>query len=230
MNPPYLHESPGSGQSGEVNDEFASVQDACSQNSQLAERVKELNCLYGISNLFENQGVSLEWIMQRTVELIPAAWQYPENACARIRMEGREYTSQGFNPTHCSQKTKIVLNGEAVGEVEVCYLEYPSENPCKAFLKEEERLLWAIAERLSKVLWLKRSERALKESEERYRTLTEQITEGVALVQNGRFVPNYFIFLDPAIYFLFYINELVDFVRAASFLLIKHGRYLCGFA
>ena len=46
----------------------------------LAERIKELNCLYGISNLLENQDVSLPWIMQRAVELIPAAWQYPENA------------------------------------------------------------------------------------------------------------------------------------------------------
>jgi hypothetical protein len=62
----------------------------------LAERIKELNCLYGISNLFENQDVSLSWIMQRAVELIPAAWQYPENACARIRLDGQEYHIQAF--------------------------------------------------------------------------------------------------------------------------------------
>ena len=55
------------------------------------------------------------------------------------------------------------------------------------FLEEEDRLLRAIGERLSKVLWLKRSEEALKESEERYRVLTEQIAEGVALVQDSRF-------------------------------------------
>jgi len=51
----------------------------------LTERIKELNCLYGISNLFENQDVSLSWIMHRAVELIPTAWQYPENAGARTR-------------------------------------------------------------------------------------------------------------------------------------------------
>jgi hypothetical protein len=48
------------------------------------------------------------------------------------------------------------------------------------FLEEEDRLLRAIGERLSKVLWLKRSEAALKESESRYRVLTEQVAEGVA--------------------------------------------------
>ena len=62
----------------------------------LTERIKELNCLYGISNLFENQDVSLSWIMQRAVELIPAAWQYPENACARIGLDGQEYISREF--------------------------------------------------------------------------------------------------------------------------------------
>ncbi len=153
----------------------------------LAERIKELNCLYGISNLLESQDVSLPWIMQRAVELIPAAWQYPENACARITLEGQEYTSQNFKQTRWCQTTTIVLNGKRVGAVDVYYLQAPPENDGGPFLEEEDRLLWAIGERLSKVLWLKRSEEALRESEERYRVLTEQISEGVALVQNSCF-------------------------------------------
>ncbi|MFY9942988.1 MAG: sigma-54-dependent Fis family transcriptional regulator [Desulfobacterales bacterium] len=153
----------------------------------LAERIKELNCLYGISNLLENHGVSLSWIMQRAVELIPAAWQYPQNACARILLDGEEYTSRNFKATPWRQSTTIILNDEPVGGVDVFYLQAPPENPAGPFLEEEERLLRAIGERLSKVLWLKRSEEALKESEARYRVLTEQVAEGVALVQDGSF-------------------------------------------
>ncbi len=125
--------------------------------------------------------------MQRAVALIPAAFQYPENACARIRLDNRAYTSDNFIVTPWRQNIPIVLNGSQVGDLDVYYIEEPPHSGDGLFLEEEERLLRVIGERLSKVLWLKRSEEALKESEERYRVLTEQIAEGVALVQNAKF-------------------------------------------
>lgn len=167
----------------------------------LAERVKELNCLYGISNLMENQDVSLSWIMQRAVELIPAAWQYPENACARIRLDDDLYTSSSFRTTRWRQNTKIILNGRHVGDVDVFYLQVPASGDEGLFLEEEKRLLNAIGERLSKVLWLKQSEKALKESEERYRVLTEHVAEGVALVQSSRFC-----YVNPAFCRMFHVS------------------------
>ncbi len=151
----------------------------------LAERIKELNCLYGISNLFETPGASLPWIMQRAVELIPAAWQYPQDACARIRIDGQTYVTANFRQTPWHQTSDIVVNGLPAGAVCVHYRHPPSGG--NAFLDEEKRLLAAIGERLGKVLWLKRAQEALEESEERYRVLTEQVTEGVALVQDARF-------------------------------------------
>lgn len=174
----------------------------------LAERIKELNCLYGISNLFENQDVSLSWIMKRAVELIPAAWQYPENACARIRIDGQEYTSQNFKETLYQQNTKIILNDQHVGDVDVFYIKTPPDGDEDPFLEEEDRLLRAIGERLSKVLWLKRSEEALKESEGRYRVLTEQVAEGVALVQDSRFY-----YVNPSFCEMFNVSSAKDMIN-----------------
>jgi PAS domain S-box-containing protein len=181
----------------------------------LSERIKELNCLYGISNLFENQDVSLSWIMQRAVALIPAAFQYPENACARIRLDNRAYTSENFIVTPWRQNTRIVLNGCHVGDLDVYYIEEPPHSGDGLFLEEEERLLGVIGERLSKVLWLKRSEEALKESEERYRVLTEQIAEGVALVQNAKFR---------------YVNPAFCRMFAIAGAQTVHNKSLCGLA
>lgn len=160
---------------------------ASAHANALAERIKELNCLYGISNLLENQGVSLPWILERAVNLIPAALQYPDKACASIRLDGGEYFSANFQKTACSRKTPIKLNDQEVGELEVFYVEGAAVDSQELFLEEEIQLLWAIGERLSRVLGMKLSEEALKESEERYRILMEQVTDGVALVQNGRF-------------------------------------------
>jgi len=157
------------------------------RTAELTERIKELNCLYGISNLFETQGVSLPWILQRAVELIPAAWQYPENACARILLNDQVFNTKKFRETALKQSAEIVVNGLTVGKVEVFYPETEAVSKAGPFLEEERRLLNAISERLSKIVWLKRSEDYLRESEGRYRIVTEQVAEGVTLIQDGRF-------------------------------------------
>ena len=55
---------------------------------ELGERVKELNCLYGISKVTEKHDISIEKILRETVNLIPPAWHHPEIVCARINIEG----------------------------------------------------------------------------------------------------------------------------------------------
>ena len=59
--------------------------------SALRERIKELNCLYGLSRLVEQPGISLEEILQGMVELIPPGWHYPGITCARIVLDKNEY-------------------------------------------------------------------------------------------------------------------------------------------
>jgi PAS domain S-box-containing protein len=174
----------------------------------LVERVKELNCLYGISNLLEVQGVSLPWILVRAVELIPAALQFPEKACARIRLDGHEYVSVGFKKTGWCQNTPILLNGKHVGDLDVFYTEAMAGDGGGLFLDEESHLLRAIGERLSRVLWIKRSEEALKESEERYRVLTEQVTDAVALSQNLRFC-----YVNPVFCRMFSVTSAAEMVN-----------------
>ncbi len=171
----------------------------------LAERVKELNCLYSISNLLENQDVDINWILARAVELIPAALQFPELACARIRLDGHEYVSANCRTTRWRRNTQIILNDRHVGDLDVFYTQAVSPDDSSLFLEEESHLLQAISERLSKVLYLKLSEEAIKESEERYRILTEQVTDGVVLVQDSRFC-----YVNPAFCRMFNISSASD--------------------
>jgi len=119
---------------------------------RLTERVKELNCLYGISRLVENGDLSIDELLQKVVELIPPAWQYQEITCARIRLKNKDYVTSNFQETIWRQSQNILVEGNQTGILEVYYLaEKPAldEGP---FLKEERNLLDAIAERLGHII------------------------------------------------------------------------------
>ena len=111
----------------------------------LSERVKELNCLYGISKLVEQQDISLAEILQGIVDLIPPSWQYPEITCARVIIQGREWKTKNFPETIWKQASDIKVHGELSGNLEVYYLEEKPEIDEGPFLREERKLITAIA-------------------------------------------------------------------------------------
>ena len=117
-------------------------------SSALSERIKELDCLYGISHIVENSGGSLEYILQEIVELLPRSWAYPEIACARIVIQDDEFTCYKYAPSPWVQRAPISVHGEYAGDVEVLYLEERPERTEGPFAEEERRLLDAVAERL----------------------------------------------------------------------------------
>jgi len=122
------------------------------QAHDLAERVKELNCLYSISDLVRTPGYSLEAVLAQAVGLIAAAWQYPEIACARIVVKGKESKTEDFADTSWSQTSDIIVGGKVVGRVEVGYL---AERPVRdegPFLAQERRLLDAIASSVGEII------------------------------------------------------------------------------
>ena len=150
----------------------------------LGERVKDLNCLYAISNLAERQGISLEEIIQGIVELVPSAWQYPDITCARIILEGKEFRTENFRETTWKQASDINLQGDRIGTLEVRYLEEKTEMEEGPFLKEERNLIDAIAEQSGRIIEHRRIEEALRESEEKFRAIFNAARDGVVLVDS----------------------------------------------
>jgi len=134
---------------------------------QLRERVKELNCLYSISKLIQAADLSLHEILRGTLERIPPAWQYPEVTVARIVLDGHTYETPGFRETIWKQSCDIRVLTETAGALEVYYLEERPREDEGPFLKEERKLLEAIAEQLGRVIERIRAEQALQASEER---------------------------------------------------------------
>jgi len=115
----------------------------------LRERIKELNCLYGMALLAERYYDSMEDFLRCLVELLPLAWQYPECACSRIVFQDRTYKSSHFRISKWRQVSQILMYSEPVGEVAIFYLEEKPPADEGPFLREERVLLDEIARRIS---------------------------------------------------------------------------------
>jgi PAS domain S-box-containing protein len=155
---------------------------------QLGERVKELNCLFSISSLVEKRQLALADILQGIVELIPPAWQYPDIAGARIRMQEQTFQTSNYRNTPWKLIADINVHENKVGHLEVCYLEQRPESEEEPFLKEERILLDAIAERAGKIIERTQAERSLQESEKRFRDLVENSLVGIFIIQDDQVV------------------------------------------
>ena len=130
----------------------------------LAERIKELNCLYNISRLFSQRSLSLETLLDEVIDIILPAWQYPERTCGRISLYNREVRSKNYRASNCIITETINTEDSRIGFVEVGYLGSDHRDPDVAFLDDEKRLLKAIAELLGNIVEKKEAELSLKQT------------------------------------------------------------------
>jgi DNA-binding CsgD family transcriptional regulator len=116
----------------------------------LRERIKELDCLYGMAKLIEQHENSIDKIIQGIVEILPDSWQYPDITCARILFNHRSYQSRNFRPSQWKPEAAIVVSAKQVGTVEVYYFEKKPTLDEGPFLKEERLLINAVSGRIAK--------------------------------------------------------------------------------
>ena len=62
--------------------------------------------------IIEKSSISLDEILERIVNLIPPAWQYPEITCARISINSEPFTTPNFQLTEWKQIRDIIVNNE----------------------------------------------------------------------------------------------------------------------
>ena len=148
----------------------------------LGERVKELNCLRSISSLVEKPGIPLGQVLQEIVDFIPSAWQYPEITCAQIILEGQTFKTNNFKETIWRQTTDIIVDANRVSTLEVCYLEGRPKSDEGPFLKEERRLIIAIASQLGLLIERTKAEERVREYSE---NLEKKVRERTAELESA---------------------------------------------
>ncbi len=118
---------------------------------RLKERVKELNFLFEISKVAEDQNLSINEIINGIVNLIPYAWQFPNITRTRIIYDGNEFESANFKESKWTISTHVDINEKSI-DIDIFYQED------KPFLQEEENLLVEIGTRLKTIIEKKNSE------------------------------------------------------------------------
>ena len=120
---------------------------------QLKERVKELNCLYGISAIVHDMSIPLKEAMQKMVELIPPAMFHSDISSARITIDGMEFKTDDHIETPWVLQSSIKMDGDKVGTLQVSYREERPEMDHGPFLEDEKRLLNAIADLIGRHMY-----------------------------------------------------------------------------
>jgi signal transduction histidine kinase len=118
----------------------------------LQERLKELTCLYSMSQIAEKPYVSNEDLMYSIMALLPPAWQYPEITHARIILDGIDYSLPGVQSYAAKLSTEIITGDQKRGTIEIMYTEERPELDEGPFLKEERKLLNVVANELAQII------------------------------------------------------------------------------
>jgi PAS domain-containing protein len=148
---------------------------------EVGERLRGLKFLYDVANISGTPDMTLYERYQEIAKLLPQAWHYPEAACARITINGREFASDNYRETPWKQSSDINVRGQKIGHIEICYLEERPELDEGPFSKEERLLLDATAERLETITEHRQAEEELRESQEFNTSLLENTPEPVVV-------------------------------------------------
>jgi len=151
-------------------------------NHDMAERVKELRCLYKMSELSNDPEKTMEDILKESVDIIPQSYQYPEITCVRITFGEHIYTSQNFKEGIWKQEADITAAPGSIGRVQVFYTELRPEEQEGPFLKEERFLITSIADILSNSAERKKAEVALRDQAETFEAIIENTSDSVLLI------------------------------------------------
>lgn len=133
----------------------------------LLERVKELTALHQTARLLQDNERPLDEVMPGVVEILPAAWQFPEICEGRIRCGHESWTTPGFFESEWFQEEVFVLRDGEEGAVEIFYTEPRPPAEEGPFLTEERELIRSLAELLRASFQHRRDDASIMAANER---------------------------------------------------------------
>ncbi len=155
------------------------------KSEELEKRIRELHCLYAITDIVEQKGIVLEEILQKIAETIPSGLKYPQSTGVRLTIGEKVYTTSGFKNDGQTHSVGIRSNEQNIGFVEASYPGSVLDKDEKRITEDERKFLESIAKRLGRIVERIFAQEELRRSETRYRELANHVADGVAIMKGG---------------------------------------------
>ncbi len=132
--------------------------------TRLNQKLRQMDCLFDISDISHRPGLSLDDVFKRSIQLIIRALKHSDDAWVEIVCEGRRHVSANYKATNWSYTVPIRANEKKVGHITAGYLHAKAQSQKDLFHINEKIMLKNIAERFAEILEISKLEKSLKES------------------------------------------------------------------
>lgn len=114
----------------------------------LQDRAKELFCLYQVGETLRDPVMPMEAKLQKILEVIPPGFRHTDICEVRLEFGGHSFQTPGFTATPWVLEEPILFQEEDVGSLQVAYVQERPQTDGGPFLREERKLLTALAEQI----------------------------------------------------------------------------------
>jgi hypothetical protein len=140
------------------------------------ERLKELSAINQTTQILR-EGKPLDETLQQLAMIFPAAWQYPAYTCARIKFDGKDYRSAGFEETRWQQRQHFETINDKKGAIEIYYSKEFVTSDEGPFLKEERHLIANLANMITGYLNSQEATKILRKTQPQWQTPEKSASE-----------------------------------------------------
>ncbi len=151
----------------DVTEKKKSEQTYSELTASLNQKIKQLNCLYDITDISGVPGITFEEIMEKSLEIIPVGLKYSHDIGVQIVFDKKTYSSKNFRDTNWSYSVPIKVQKKKLGFIKVVYLEEKPNINKDPFHFSEKILLKNISEKFGQIIESKNLEKVLRENQDR---------------------------------------------------------------
>lgn len=154
----------------------------------LAEREKEMNCLYHIMEVMLDRHNDTDRIYRQIVHEIPHGFFRPDRTGAQLVIDGTVYASKDYREGTANLSSDIVSAGRTVGRLTVA-VDQSQQQKEEPFLEEERQLMEKLVDLTGNYYASREAEQRLEENRQYYRSLFEHLPEAIiTLNRNGEII------------------------------------------